>query len=534
MHGCAAPASHFDRFIDTSDCNLELPGENGGPHLKQLPPISQADGQTREALILEKIAQCELKCNFESQFSDIKNKDIKKGALEELRDMSAVPAVWTRPVFAAFMKMISKNLERDWSPPENPDAPEFDLEEDAPKENKDWNHQILVYEALVKMLESPTSKLEYAKEYVNKSIIVKLLGIFNTQDMRERQEVKTALHRLYSKFVCHRSYIRSAISSVYYSYMYDRSSGNTCIGIAELLEITGSIINGFSKPIKQEHIRFLEKVLVPLHAPEAINHYHPQLAYCVLQYISKDPSLIRPVINGLVRYWPKCNSNKEVMFLNELEELVDAMTDADLLQLQDVIFRRVVWCANSIHFQVAERSLYFFNNQKVLAHIERNADVLIPMIVPVLHHQQSSHWSATITGLAQQMLQVLKHHADEAATRTLGDLKRKRAEDSQTEQDRQAKWQKVTKMAQAAASLNPLLEHRVMNFGIVARSPLPTRRIPGLQVYSHPMAAHEPATESEPEPMAVSEPDAEAAAPASGELNGHEPVPVEVSSPAAL
>ena len=64
-------------------------------------------------------------------------------------------------------------------------------------------------------------------------------------------------------------------------------------------------------------------------------------------------------------------------------------------------------------------------------------------------------------------------------------------------------------MAQLAASSNPLLEHRVMNLGIVARSPLPTRRMPGLQVHSHPMAAPEPATEPEPEPepMAVSEPE---------------------------
>ena len=53
-----------------------------------------------------------------------------------------------------------------------------------------------------------------------------------------------------------------------------------------------------------------------------------------------------------MRYWPKCNSNKEVMFLNELEELVEQMNDPDLLQLQDVIFRRVARCANSIHFQV--------------------------------------------------------------------------------------------------------------------------------------------------------------------------------------
>ena len=89
-------------------------------------------------------------------------------------------------------------------------------------------------------------------------------------------------------------------------------------------------------------------------------------------------------------------------------------------------------------------------------------------------------------------------------------------------------------MAQLAASSNPLLEHRVMNLGIVARSPLPTRRMPGLQVHSNFMAAPEPAAESEPEPMAVSEPEAEAAAPAAGELNGREPMPVEVSSPAAL
>ena len=47
--------------------------------------------------------------------------------------------MWTRPVFAAFMRMISKNLERDWAPPDDPAAPEFDLEEDAPIQNKDWS-----------------------------------------------------------------------------------------------------------------------------------------------------------------------------------------------------------------------------------------------------------------------------------------------------------------------------------------------------------------------------------------------------------
>ena len=36
-------------------------------------------------------------------------------------------------------------------------------------------------------------------------------------------------------------------------------------GIAELLEILGSIINGFALPLKDEHKQFLLKALLPLH-----------------------------------------------------------------------------------------------------------------------------------------------------------------------------------------------------------------------------------------------------------------------------
>lgn len=40
--------------------------------------------------------------------------------------------------------------------------------------------------------------------------------------------------------------------------------------------------------------------------------YHPQLAYCVVQFLEKDPLLTEPVIKGLLKYWPKVHSPKEV------------------------------------------------------------------------------------------------------------------------------------------------------------------------------------------------------------------------------
>lgn len=74
-----------------------------------------------------------------------------------------------------------------------------------------------------------------------------------------------------------------------------------------------SIINGFALPLKNEHKQFLVKVLIPLHKVKCLSLYHAQLAYCVVQFIEKDSSLTESVIRGLLKYWPKTCSLKEVI-----------------------------------------------------------------------------------------------------------------------------------------------------------------------------------------------------------------------------
>ena len=41
---------------------------------------------------------------------------------------------------------------------------------------------------------------------------------------------------------------------------------------------------------------------MPLHKVRSLSMYHPQLAYCVVQFLEKDPSLTEPVICSLLRY----------------------------------------------------------------------------------------------------------------------------------------------------------------------------------------------------------------------------------------
>ena len=103
--------------------------------------------------------------------------------------------------------------------------------------------------------------------------------------------------------------IRRLFGEQFREFVYETNRHH---GIGEMLMILGSIITGFSKPIKPEHLRFLNEAILPLHQPDWLAHYHPQLSYCMMQYVQKDPVTGRDIIKRLVKKWPWRNSPKQV------------------------------------------------------------------------------------------------------------------------------------------------------------------------------------------------------------------------------
>lgn len=109
---------------------------------------------------------------------------------------------------------------------------------------------------------------------LNDTFIVKLLELFNSEDPRERDYLKTLLHRIYGRFMPIREFIRKSIMNFFLKIAFEYEENN---GISELLEILCSIINGFNSPLKEMHIFFLEKALLPLHKVSNLNAFHTQL-----------------------------------------------------------------------------------------------------------------------------------------------------------------------------------------------------------------------------------------------------------------
>lgn len=223
--------------------------------------------------------------------------------------------------------------------------------------------------------------------------------------------MQTILHRIYGKFLSHRSFIRKAISHVFFRFVYETEKHN---GIGELLEILGSIINGFALPLKDEHVQFLERALVPLHRPRCIANYFQQLSFCMVQYIEKDPNTINNIIRGLIKCWPHSSSSKQVLLLNELEELLEVAGPEAIDKEKGFIplFNLLSRCLGSPHFQVAERALFLWNNEALMQTgilSKAHAASALPILYTSLQRQAAGHWNPTVETLARN---VLKHYED--------------------------------------------------------------------------------------------------------------------------
>jgi serine/threonine-protein phosphatase 2A regulatory subunit B' len=163
--------------------------------------------------------------------------------------------------------------------------------------------------------------------------------------------------------------------------------------------------------------------------------------------LEKDPSLAEDVMLGLLKYWPKVNSPKEVMFLNEVEEVLDVTDPAEFQKIQVPLFQQLARCINSQHFQVAERALLYWNNEYVVNLMSDNLAILLPIVFPALYTNSKSHWNRTIHGMVYNALKLFMEINPELFDATLQQYKQRKIDEQQHAVERYEQWQKVREKA---------------------------------------------------------------------------------------
>lgn len=464
----------------------------------------------RQSLFIHKLGLCKERLNFADARLEFRQKELKRRTLVELVDyVNSASGMFTPEVYGPLVDMVSTNLFRAL-PLSTSGEDSNDPEDDDPQLEPAWQHIQIVYELFRRFIVSHETDPRIAREYINETFILQLLDLFDSEDPREREYLKNILHRIYGKIMPLRQFIRKSITYVFHHYVYEVQNFN---GVAELLEILGSVINGFALPLKEEHKQFLRKSLIPLHIPRGLTSYHVQLSFCVTQFVEKDASLAVDVIRGLCKYWPASYSRKEVsvyptpprkepstpttsdrktlwlspstlasipsgaipsriplgyrapvrqstwlnpngffkptgrfldcnpvtaafssltsfslplrrlpvrlwpyavvsllvqvMFLNELEELLELVDPEEVSTILEMMFKKITACIESQHFQVAERALFFWNNEYIVNLIVHHREVVVPIVFPALQRNAEGHWNRNVHSLSYNVQKLL-------------------------------------------------------------------------------------------------------------------------------
>ena len=414
--------------------------------MPNLPKLKDVSVTQRQEVFRQKLVLCETRFDFNNPMTEEQRAaaEVKRNTLNELVEFVSSPTsqkFFTESMLPRVISMVEANVFRALPPADD----DYNPEEDAPLFEPAWPHLCIVYEFLLRFIMSPDVTAKAAKKYVSHNFCARLVDLFDTEDHRERDYLKNILHRIYGKFMSHRSFIRRTISNVFYCFVYEEQRHN---GIGELLEILGSIINGFALPLKKEHLKFMEKALLPLHKPRCLSLYHRQLCYCVTQYIEKDMDTAIIILKKILAYWPWPSSMKQILMLDELEEIMEIIT-FDLLEkddVGDVLMRTLARCLASQNFQVAERTLLIWQNEHLIQEgilKKQHNGYVLPYILPSLLERRE-YWHVAVTNLSSQLIQTFQSDDIELYDACKSQYEQNKRKEAQERTVRDAEWSKIT------------------------------------------------------------------------------------------
>ncbi|EQC26029.1 hypothetical protein SDRG_16131 [Saprolegnia diclina VS20] len=320
-----------------------------------------------------------------------------------LQDEAKAVSLLTETSMPHVMHMLQLNLFRALHPP----RADFDPDQDMPEKDIAWVHLQPAYSILTYVVRAPIAP-RLAKRHITPSFCSQLLGQLRSEDPDERLVVATLLHKLYAKFKSLRASFRQSVGHIFLQFVDDPTTFP--FGIGELLEVFASIVKGFATPLLHDHATFMTKHLLPLLKPTSLPTYHQALLLCLSMYLEKDPKTVHPILAHTLKFWPWQATSKQILFLNTLEETleltpIEELSTFEKRQVTSVIAK----CLQSDHFQVAERSLFLWNNPYLINHSVLNQDharEVLPTFFPALFKAFKLHWNITVRGLARSVLEM--------------------------------------------------------------------------------------------------------------------------------
>ena len=270
-------------------------------------------------------------------------------------------------------------------------------------ENKEcWINKKKIYEIFYKIIINKKMDPDILKSHINYDFVYKLINLLQSDIEDEREDLKYIIHRLYSKLVTRRKMIRGIIFNYFYFWIITLNKTN---GVEELLEVMATIISGFSIPLREDHINFFNKILIPLHKNKC-EQYFEKLNTCTILFLGKDPNLAYILLENLFKIFYTQTYKVKILFLEEIEIILNFIDIVKISNYVKDLINIIVGCFSEYDIDLKKKALPFLKNNIFISIIKAYKNISFNIIVPKLNHLIS--WDDESESAINSIKQTLK------------------------------------------------------------------------------------------------------------------------------
>lgn len=148
--------------------------------------------------------------------------------------------------------------------------------------------------------------------------------------------------------------------------------------------------------------------MLPMHKVQTNPAFFEQLMRGCMLYLTKDRALAPLLIEAILKYWPFASTEKEMLFLTELLEVIEVADPVSIDYLIPRLFKRLVKCIGGQNMHVCDRAMCFFENDYFLNVVRTYKAQTFPILVPTIVELAENHWQKVLMESLVALRQILK------------------------------------------------------------------------------------------------------------------------------
>lgn len=401
--------------------------------IKMSEPFSEIDPKDYNTVFAQKCKECCKICDFSIKIKDVEAKKHKAYLLHHIIDVFDSPATahYIMPTnISKFLSMVLTNISRPL-PNIKPASP-FDFD-DVTKDLA-WPHLSLVYETLLTLLSTTITFT-----FDNIPLIVALITNSCSPDSNERLIVRDCLSSLYAKCPETKEPIMRLMKNQFLT--------QNCT--TELLEFFVTIIDEIQFPMPVDFEQIYLDYFIVLHSSPVFLKFCKAFFTCINHIIRVNVSLLEPTIRYITQHWPCSTIRKQLIFLSELEGLVNNYNQAVTKDIAEIVFRQLSELVNQPNIDLSETTINIILGPALEGPLETYADLAISILVQPLFNAAKQNWNEFVREDATTTLQLLSDIDENLFKKYVTKMKEERKKKKTYQQIWKTNWAKVFETAKA-------------------------------------------------------------------------------------